>query len=463
MNEATLQYALAHADDDVRQLALRGCKDPLVNLPLALQQIEGRQKARRKLPAWAANDGIVYPAHLALEQCSSEATARYKAKVIYDLRFTDSGFTGRSQIVNRKSVNRKFIDLTGGLGVDFAFMAPLFSEAVYVERQQELCNIATHNFGVLGLQQVQVICADGVDYLHSLPEAGLGNGRTRTDTFFFRAHPCPSDAGGAAGTLPGQAKAEAERAALIFLDPARRDSHGGRTYGMADCTPNVLPLMDELLAKADRVMLKLSPMLDWRKAVNDAGTAHVEQVHIVATGGECKELLLLLSAQGSSEPQLFCVNDNSVEAFRLNGATGTTVAAESAGRQTPPPPQPLHSPQSAAFLYEPHAALMKAGVFAEIEARYGVKQVAPNSHLFTSQQIVEGFPGRTFRISCVCSMNKHELKQHIAPLHQANISVRNFPLTVAQLRQRLKLGEGGSNYLFATTLANGQKVLFVCH
>ncbi len=450
MNEATLQYALAHADDDVRQLALRGCKDPLVNLPLALQQIEGRQTARRKLPAWAANDGIVYPAHLALEQCSSEATARYKAKIIYDLLCADSRLadslptaspaTGRCQIESHKCVDRKCIDLTGGLGVDFAFMAPLFSEAVYVERQQELCDIATHNFGVLGLQQVQVICADGVDYLHSLPEAG-----------------------GAAGTLPGQAKAEAERAALIFLDPARRDSHGGRTYGMADCTPNVLPLMDELLGKADRVMLKLSPMLDWRKAVNDAGTAHVEQVHIVATGGECKELLLLLSAQGSSEPQLFCVNDNSVEAFRLNGATGTTVAAESAGRQTPPPPQPLHSPQSAAFLYEPHAALMKAGVFAEIEARYGVKQVAPNSHLFTSQQMVEGFPGRTFRIGCVCSMNKHELKQYIAPLHQANISVRNFPLTVAQLRQRLKLGEGGSNYLFATTLANGQKVLFVCH
>ncbi len=429
MNEATKLYILAHADSDVRQLALQGCKDPQVDLPMALQQIQGRQTARRKLPSWAAVDGIVYPPHLSMEQCSSEATARYKTKVIDDLRIFDFRFgcrsdyqienrksvnsksSGVSQIVNRKSVNRKFLDLTGGFGVDFAFLSMLFNEAVYVEQQEVLCAAARHNFDLLpGLgPRVQVVCAQAEEFLHRLEE----------------------------------------HVALIFLDPARRDQRGGRTYGIGDCTPDVLPLLDELLRKADYMLLKLSPMLDWRKAVNDVGAHHVEQVHIVATGGECKELLLLLSAQGCQQPVLVCANDGQEERFQVTDAIETIETMPAA-------------PLPGGFLYEPNAALMKGGFFLELARRYGVRPLAANSHLFCSQQPVEGFPGRAFRITTVSTMNKQELKTKILPLRQANISVRNFPLTVAQLRQRLKLGEGGSNYLFATTLASGQRVLLVC-
>ena len=424
MNEATKLYILAHADSDVRQLALQGCKDPQVDLPMALQQIQGRQTARRKLPSWAAVDGIVYPPHLSMEQCSSEATARYKTKVIDDLRIFD--FRLDRQIENRKSVNRKFLDLTGGFGVDFAFLSVLFNEAVYVEQQEVLCAAARHNFDLLpGLgPRVQVVCAQAEEFLHRLEE----------------------------------------HVALIFLDPARRDQRGGRTYGIGDCTPDVLPLLDELLRKADYVLLKLSPMLDWRKAVNDVGAHHVEQVHIVATGGECKELLLLLSAQGCQQPVLVCANDGQEERFQVTDAidaietieTIDTIDTMDAIETMPAAPLP------GGFLYEPNAALMKGGFFLELARRYGVRPLAANSHLFCSQQPAEGFPGRAFRITTVSTMNKQELKTKILPLRQANISVRNFPLTVAQLRQRLKLGEGGSNYLFATTLASGQRVLLVC-
>ena len=209
-------------------------------------------------------------------------------------------------------------------------------------------------------------------------------------------------------------------------------------------------------------------MLDWRKAMADVGEEHVEQVHIVATGGECKELLLVLSARGAQKPMLVCVNDESREVFDggygvcglngLDGFNGPICPIKPTNPTNPIQPiQPI-----APYLYEPNAALMKAGVFARLAARYGVRELGPSSHLFTSEQLVEHFPGRTFRVLAVSTMNKRELKEKIAPLKQANITVRNFPLSVAELRKRLKLSEGGSHYLFATTLANGDHVLIVC-
>jgi hypothetical protein len=394
LNEATWQFVRQHADDDVRQLALRGCKDRSVDLSMALQQIQGRQTARRKLPTWAAREGIIYPPHLSLEQCSSEQTARYKARIARELCADIHQDT-------------KLIDLTGGFGVDFALMSEVYAEAVYVEQQPELHAIVQANLQTLGLRHATAVCADAIDFLH-----------------------------------------QTDHATLIFIDPARRDSHGARTYGICDCAPNVLPLMNELLEKADHVMLKLSPMLDWRKAVADIGAGHVEQVHIVAVEGECKELLLVLSAQGSPQLQLVCANDEQTDEFEGLADSPLSVADERVAEGT--------------FLYEPNAALMKAGVFHQLEKRYNVKQLAPNSHLFISAEMVERFPGRTFQIEAVSTMNKRELKEKILPLAQANIAVRNFPTTVAELRRRLKLSEGGGNYIFATTLASNDKVLIVC-
>ena len=416
MNEATKQFALAHADDDVRQLALQGCRDANVDLTVSLQQISGRQAARHKVPSWAAIDDIVYPVHLAMEQCSSEATARYKARLM-------AGVLNLVSPAKPMSPYKKMIDLTGGFGIDFAFLCELFDEGVYVERDEALCAIAHHNFQLLSRPgSFSVVNAEAEEFLHRLEE----------------------------------------HVTLIFLDPARRDGRGGRTYGISDCTPNVLPLLEELLRKADYVLLKLSPMLDWRKAVSDVGREHVEQVHIVAMGGECKELLMLLSAKGAVQPLLVCSNDDCQETFPLFGDSEAYMVNRANGLNITAALEP-HGPQkNCSFLYEPHAALMKAGVFSELAQRYGVTPLAPNSHLFIADMPVEGFPGRSFQIEDVSTMNKKELKEKVMPLSQANISVRNFPIGVDALRKKLKLNEGGSNYLFATTLSDGRHVIIIC-
>ena len=381
VNQSTLDYIRQHADEDVRQLALRGHKCLDVDLQYALEQIAGRQKARTKLPSWAAIDGIVYPPHLSMEQCSSEATARYKASI-----------AGKGAL---------FVDLTAGFGVDMALISQGFQKAVHVERQPQLCAISSENFRLLGLNHIEVVCGDGVAYLHTMRHADL-----------------------------------------LFIDPARRDVHGGRTYDISDCTPNVLEILDEMLEKADRVMIKLSPMLDWRKAVADLGK--VNEVHIISVDNECKELLLILSK--TKKPlRVFCVNND--ECFEF---------VEGISSQ----PRPL--PQDMRYLYEPNASVMKAGCFALIEQRFGVVQLERNSHLFVSDKEILGFPGRQFLIEKRTSMNKRELKATLADVDQANITVRNFPMSVAELRKRLKLKEGGDVYIFATTISDEGHQLLVC-
>ena len=396
MNQATIDFIREHAEADVRQLALQGTKNPEVDLPFALDQIAGRQKAKIKLPTWAATDGIIYPPHLSMEQCSSEQTARYKGCLA--------------------GTSVSFVDLTGGFGVDFAFIAsainqhlsPNTQHLIYVEQQASLCAISSENFKLLGLNHIEVVCADGVEYLHQLDHADL-----------------------------------------IFLDPARRDNHGARTYGIADCTPNVLELRDELLQKADRVMLKLSPMLDWRKAVEDLG--NVNEVHIVSVDNECKELLLILSKE-EKPLKLFCVNNDQV----FDSVTGGRFFCDTASDVTKEP-SPCYT-----YLFEPNASIMKAGCFDVIASRFGVMQLDKNSHLFVSDSDVSDFPGRRFIIEKTTSMNKRELKSALAGIERANITVRNFPMSVAELRKRLKLKEGGDLYLFATTIAGHQHQLFLC-
>ena len=392
MNQATIDFIRVHAEADVRQLALQGTKNPEVNLTFALDQIAGRQKAKSKLPSWAAIDGMTYPPHLSMEQCSSEQTARYKASI-----------AGKGALV---------VDLTAGFGVDLAFISQSFQQAVHIERQASLCAISSENYRLLGLNHIEVICADGVDYLHQLDHADL-----------------------------------------IFLDPARRDDHGARTYGIADCTPNVLELRDELLQKADRVMLKLSPMLDWRKAVEDLG--NVNEVHIVSVDNECKELLLILSKE-EKPLKLFCVNNNQV----FDGVTGGRFFCDTA-RDVTKEPSPCYM-SSQTYLFEPNASIMKAGCFALLEQRYNVSQLDKNSHLFVSDSDISDFPGRRFIIEKTTSMNKRELKAALDGINRANITVRNFPLSVAELRKRLKLKDGGDHYLFATTVAGNQHQLFLC-
>ena len=410
MNEATLNYVRQHADDDVSLLALRGCKDPDVDLPYALQQIQGRQTARQKLPSWAALDAIQYPVHLSMEQCSSEATARYKARLCRRLLQTScvpSVASDQRSSANFKLQTSKLLDLTGGFGVDFIFMSEAFDEAVYVERNDALYQVASANIALL-CPHATTLCADGISVLQ-----------------------------------------QSGHATVIFLDPARRDDHGARTYGIADCTPNVLDIRQTLLQKADYVVLKLSPMLDWRKAVQDIGEQYVREVHIVSVANECKELLLVLSAEGAPLT-LHCQNDDQ------HFSPGKTDAIDTI---EPIEPLPQECPH---YLYEPNASIMKAGCFAQLAAHYGVAPIAPNSHLFLAARLIADFPGRIFRITAVTTMNKRDLKRALGSLTQANIAIRNFPLSVAELRRRLELKDGGETYIFATTQTDGTRILIVC-
>ena len=388
-DEATQAFVADHRADDVRLLAFMADKYPEVDMPWALKQIAGWQMARRKLPSWAAVEGMAYPLHLSMEQCSSEQTAKMKTNLPLQ---TDKGL---------------LIDLTGGFGVDFSFMAQDFERAVYVERQEDLCAIARHNFHLLGLNQAEVVCGDGVEYLHQMQE----------------------------------------HASVIYLDPARRNEHGGKTYAISDCTPDVVALREELLKKADFIVVKLSPMLDWREAVRQLSAQYTE-VRIVSTGGECKELLLVLSDKMKAPLRLVCIND------------GELFVVDNLGKQMSIINCQLSIVNN--YLYEPNASIMKAGCFAELCERFGVEAISENSHLFVSSDFIESFPGRKFQISSISSMNKKSLRQTLQGVDRANISVRNFPLSAEQLRQRLHLKDGGEIYIFGTTTHKGDHVVLVC-
>ena len=399
MNQATQDFIRQHQDEDVRQLAFLGSKNPEVDMPFALDQIRGRKMARAKLPRWANIDGIIYPPHISMEQCSSESTALYKAELAARLL----GLPASSS-----SEEIGFVDLTGGFGVDFSYIASrLGMSSMYVERQAHLCEVAKENFERLGLKNAIVKNGDGIEVLHSLKELKL-----------------------------------------IFIDPARRDDAGNKVVSLKDCTPDVTVLQEEMLSKADYVIIKLSPMLDWHRAISELN--HVREVHIISVNNECKELLLVLSARNMGENlRVYCIND--AQSFVCDELDMESSSVKIA-------PSILEEMQ---YLYEPNASLMKAGCFGVLSERYDARMLSKNSHLFVSREPIAAFPGRSFRIIAVSSFNKKELKRHLSGITKANIATRNFPLSVAELRKRLKLKDGGETYIFATTLSDESHVLII--
>lgn len=433
MNQATQDFIRQHQDDDVRQLAFLGSKYPEVDMPFALDQIRGRKMARVKLPRWASLEGIIYPPHISMEQCSSESTALYKAELAARLL----GLPVSSSGTEMKAENEiEFVDLTGGFGVDFSYIAArLGVKSMYVERQTHLCEAARENFERLGLKNAIVKNGDGIEVLHSfLPK--------KDDAA------SADDSLGITYEQPRSLLKTNLGLKIIFVDPARRDDAGNKVVSLKDCTPDVTVLQEEMLSKADYVIIKLSPMLDWHRAISEL--SHVREVHIISVNNECKELLLVLSARNMSENlRIYCINDaQSFVCDELDmGASQVKIA-----------PSTL---EEMLYLYEPNASLMKAGCFGVLSDRYDARMLSKNSHLFVSQAPIEAFPGRSFRIIAVSSFNKKELKRHLSGITKANIATRNFPLSVAELRKRLKLKDGGETYIFATTLSDESHVLMI--
>ena len=453
MNQATQDFIRQHQDEDVRQLAFLGSKNPEVDMPFALDQIRGRKMARAKLPRWANIDGIIYPPHISMEQCSSESTALYKAELAARLlglpdSSSSSSFSSENEKESEKEIG--FVDLTGGFGVDFSYIAArLGMKSMYVERQAHLCEAAKENFERLGLKNAIVKNGDGIEVLHSF-------------------HPKKKDAASADDSLgitydqPRSLLKTNLGLKIIFIDPARRDDAGNKVVSLKDCTPDVTVLQEEMLSKADYVIIKLSPMLDWHRAISEL--SHVREVHIISVNNECKELLLVLSARnmGGMEAssadgevkhagnlRIYCIND--AQSFVCEDLDMESSSVKIA-------PSTLEEMQ---YLYEPNASLMKAGCFGVLSERYDARMLSKNSHLFVSREPIAVFPGRSFRIIAVSSFNKKELKRHLSGITKANIATRNFPLSVAELRKRLKLKDGGETYIFATTLSDESHVLVI--
>ena len=381
LNDITRQYIRENLNADVPTLALK--KVPVgTDVSLALRQIEARQLLRKKVPLWSENEDLLFPSHLSIEQCSSEASAQYKAGLLQ---------------------GQTFADLTGGLGVDTYFIAQQFQQADYVERQAELCDLAMHNYEVLKAN-VKVWNETAEEYL---------------------AHCEPKD--------------------CIFIDPARRDEHGRKTVSIADCTPDVSALQGRLLQKAEKVMIKLSPMLDISKALEELH--HVKDVHVVAVANECKELVFILERDYQSEPQFVCVN--------LMTPQPVVCFTQKEERQCPS----RLADGVLNYLYEPNPAVMKAGCFKLLTERFDVYKLHKNSNLYTSENLVPSFPGRIFEVEAWAPYNKKVKQSLLSNVERASIAVRNFPLSVVELRKSLKIGDGDETYLFATTLKGEEKVI----
>lgn len=351
----------------------------------------------KKIPDWADIHGLQLPPALSMEQCSGQTAARYKARLVS--QWQTDGQLGRTRMA----------DLTGGFGVDFAHLSPLFRRSTYVERSEELCRVAAHNFPLLGLDGAEIRCAEADTVIPTLD--GLD---------------------------------------LIYIDPARRDGLGRKVLLIEDCTPDVTQLLPELLRRSHTVLVKLSPMLDITRALRSLALPAAE-VHIVAVGGECKELLFAFhsatdTAAAGSARRIICHDDRYTFTFRPEEEAEAVVQ---------------YTDRVGQYLMEPGAAVMKAGAFRLVAARYGLAKLHPNTHLYTAGEAVTDFPGRQFRVKAVSSFSKRDVRALLRTDDRASLAVRNFPGTVAELRKRFRLRDGGTDYWFATTLGDGRHVIIV--
>ena len=396
MNTATRDFIEKHLKDDVRQLALQKFPDD-VDKMLVLNQIEARQLLSKKVPSWASNPDLLFPKHLSIEQCSSELTAKYKASIISD------GDT--------------FVDLTGGLGIDSYFLSEKFKTSYYVENQKELCELAEHNFGVLG-RKITIVNSDA-------------------ESFLSKNHNFD----------------------LIFIDPARRDIYNRKMVSLHDCSPDVVDLQNVLLKNSKNILIKSSPMLDISLITNEL--QNISEIHIVSVKNECKEILIKIEPGFDGEIKYFCVNFQSgstvisTEAKRSGEISFNFVESEEKSAI------PSFSSTVKNYLYEPNSSLMKSGAFKLISQRFGIEKLHVNSHLYTSDNLISDFPGRIFEVIGFAPFNKQIKKELLKDITEASIAIRNFPLSVNDLRKTLNLKESDKNFIFGTTLIGEKKVVIL--
>ena len=426
--DKTKDFIKKHLNDDVNKLALSKFPEE-IDKQFVIRQIQARQVLSKKLPSWAENDELVFPKKLSLEQCSSELTAKYKALLLStNPHESPQKISADSCIlVDEKGIrvnpcrsvekNGILVDLTGGMGVDTSFLSDNFDKTYYVEMQEELCDIARHNFKILN-KNIEVVNDNAEHFLTTCGEVDC-----------------------------------------IYLDPARRDEYGRKMVSLHDCSPDVAELQDLLFEKAKTVIVKLSPMLDIDIVKKEL--KNIKEIHIVAVKNECKEILIILGQQTlpiAHGSQLIATDLREKWNFSFTEdeeQNAEWTLADKVGR----------------YLYEPGVAFMKAGCFKLLSQKYNLGKLHRNSHLYTSDELMSDFPGRIFEVINVVPFDKKAKKnlwettslssQLIAHGSQpkASIAVRNFPLSAEELKKNLGLQDGGNFYIFGTTMKGEKKIV----
>lgn len=384
------QFVKEHAADDLNRLLLSASRYPSIDVAFAVEQIASRRQIRDKLPAWYANDALLFPSKISAEQCSSEQTASYKQRLVKE--------------------SDRLCDLTGGLGIDSFYFSRQVSHVTYIERFPAYCEAARHNFAALNVANITIVEGDSKELVAGLPEVDV-----------------------------------------FYIDPARRGEGNKRVYALTDCEPDLPALLPELFRHAPKVIAKLSPMADIRLTLDLLpGTTGI---HVLSVKNECKELLFVVERDAEMvSPAIHCINFNS------NGSE-ESFTFSLMDEQV----EELHlACQMKRYFYEPNASLLKAGAFKSTAARFGMEKLHVSSHLYTSDERKDNFPGRSFVVEEVYPFSGKLCKSLAKDIPQANITVRNFPLSVDELRKRTKIADGGEVYLFATTLADNSKILVKC-
>lgn len=394
------EFILRHETDSTAELMLHRDRWPSIDMQVAVRCIQGRAKARNKLPVWYAEPGLLYPQSLSLEQCSSQATALYKQ------RFVREG--------------DRAADLTGGLGVDTWSLAHAAASIDYFERSEELCACARHNFHILGRDNITVHTSEiSREMLQGIP----------SDSY-----------------------------SLIYLDPARRNKGGGRVYSLKDCEPDITGLRQELLRIAPRILLKASPMADISVLLSQLPEA--AEVHILSSDNECKEVLVLMLRNNSLPAEEIPIVAADLQS-EDNSGEGTeefhfTLREEREAATDMAAPSEING-----FLFEPSPALLKSGAFKLPAVRFGLRKISASTHFYTAPAPVEHFPGKVRRILEVLPFHKAAIRDFRKKYPACSVTARNFPMTSEELRRRLGTSESDTFRVLATTASDGSRLLIV--
>ncbi len=392
LTKSEIEFIKSNINSDINKLALNKSNHPKnIRSEIVLHQIKLLNKITSKLPFLSNNCLFLFPKNISVEQASSEATANYKATIVdYEIS----------------------ADLTGGMGIDSLFFSKYSTTHYYNEIAAELCDIFKYNTEVLNIHNISISNLSALDFIQNISNKSID---------------------------------------LIYLDPARRDIKGAKTYFLEDTIPNPLEIISAIkslnLITLPKVLIKTSPLLDISRATSQL--KYVEQVHVISVDNECKELLFLLdlSNNGTQIIQYFAINiksDSSQKFISNNKAEKEIIYS---------------NPQK--YLYEPNSSLMKLGFWAEIAEQFELNKISPNSHLFTSDSLIPDFPGRIFSIIDVVKIDKKLIHTYL-PEGKANISVRNFKMSVAEIKKKYKIADGGNIYIFFTTLNDKSNRAIIC-